>query len=156
MSTSFVQGYSKATNGLFDIKVCSQTPNICGVQTNQYKFKNNYPAEQLFPFPATTSNDYFFVYDRVAQDSSSLTTFLNLSNRKQNCFDIDPCDIHVAKWCCAASNVNNTTTSISNETKKDNDIKVTQEDVSDSTMILFFVLFGVIFLIIIIYLCFLL
>jgi hypothetical protein len=96
---SYITQYSKPGNStLYDVKVCNQ--NRCDVMMDQYKFVNGAPNEQMFPFPSTSDNKLFMVGERIVQDKNAFNQLVLHHAKKQQCFDIDPCDVYTSEYCC--------------------------------------------------------
>ena len=135
---SYVQDYSRDPSGktnLYDVKVCKHGWANCQILTGQYMFKNDVPARQFFPFPATPDNVLFFVDDRVLQDPRAVSTFIIPHAVAQECFKIDPCDIYASSYCCSANKQ-------SEQTKKTQDtLTELNKDtkISTATFVLFIV-----------------
>lgn len=96
---SYVTQYSKVGDStLYDARVCVK--DKCEIVQDQYKFVNESPKEQQFPFPSTSDNTVFMVGRRVMQDKNAINEYIIKYAKKQSCFDIDPCDVYAAPYCC--------------------------------------------------------
>jgi len=112
-----VQYSRRDVNGLYDIKVC--TNQGCTVEVGFYKIKNPVPSgqdKQVYSFPSTTENDYFFVPSRVVEDPSAFQTYvLDATRRPVSCLVIDPCNVHTQLWCCEQEEIQETSDSSTND-----------------------------------------
>lgn len=146
---TYVTQYSKAsnTNPLYDAKVCLN--DRCNILQNQYKFENMDPKNQIFPFPSTSDNKVFMVPNRVAQDEQALKEYVISKAKSQTCFDIDPCDVYTSKYCCPPKGTlsSEQTKTVSSEDTKNTETPNAPTGVSNGALALFFVVVGVLVLI---------
>lgn len=107
-----VQYSRRSVNGLYDIKICNNQG--CSVEVGFYKIRNPFPSgneKQIYSFPTTSDNLYFFVPSRVVEDPSAFSTYvLDVTKQLITCLAIDPCNVHTQKWCCAEEESSTTQT----------------------------------------------
>lgn len=147
--------YSKVnnTNPLYDAKLCYN--DNCNILKNQYKFTNDSPKTQMFPFPSTSDGKVFMVPDRIAQDADALKRYVIDNARSQSCFNIDPCDVYTSKYCCApvsASNISTTTTTTnaSGASNTNTPSIPSTNNISGSDLFIFFLIIGIVCIILIV------
>jgi len=153
---SVVSQYSKVGNStLYDAKVCVR--DKCDIIVDQYRFVNGSPSDQIFAFPSTADNKVFMVGERIVQDSKAFQDLVINNAKKQTCFDIDPCDVYTAEYCCSTKQVPSTkgTTPTTPPSQSNDKQYVNQEDSlndvkTDVTSVELFVFFLVIMVFIVV------